>query len=140
MNIIHNHNIFSHAFLARLQTQDAHKVLVTTFVQRQRDWLPYRDSSSLLALVGTWISQALGFLDFHETQGQANPHIQHLYVDWGAGEPIGPCYTFVPGQDLDETIDGHHPMTQAVLALRSRNLRRGCCMPRRCSVTKLILM
>jgi len=123
--IITNQQLFSHDFLAQLQADPAHDEAAAPLLQGLRDWLPFRDTSSLQTLVDSWLGPILDFLGFHHTPANDAPHIHLLYARRGDETPIGLCYVVPPGSSLNDTIKGRHPMAQAVLALRARGLRWG---------------
>lgn len=123
--IVTNHQLFSHAYLSRLQADPANDATAALIVQGLRDWLPFRDTSSPAALFSSWIGPVLDFLGFHHAPNENAPQFHLLYAHRGDEAPVGLCYVVPLGQDLDETTKGRHPMAQAVLALRARGLRWG---------------
>jgi len=131
--IVNNHQLFSHTYLARLQADPSHDEAAAPIAQALRDWMPFRDTSSLQALIDSWIGPVLDFLKFHHVLADDSPHIHLLYTRRGDETPVGLCYVVPPGQDgstgspcgLNDTAKGQHPMAQAALALHTRDLRRG---------------
>jgi hypothetical protein len=120
--IVTNHQLFSHAYLSQLQADPSHDKAAASIAQGLRDWMPFRDTSSLRALVDSWVGPVLDFLSFHHESAEDAPHIRMLYGRRGDESPVGLCYVVPPGQDLNDTIKGQHPMAQVILALRARNL------------------
>ena len=125
MSIVTNQQLFSHTYLAQLQADPSPDDAAAPIAQGLRDWLPYRDTSSLSSLIETWVGPVLDFLEFHHAPADDAPHVHLLYAHRGDETPAGLCFLVPPGQDLDGTIKGRHPMAQAVLALRARSLRWG---------------
>ncbi|MGA9350772.1 MAG: TaqI-like C-terminal specificity domain-containing protein [Anaerolineae bacterium] len=131
--IVNNHQLFSHTYLARLQADPTHDEAAAPIGQGLRDWMPFRDTSSLRSLIDSWVGPVLDFLKFHHVLADDSPHICLLYTRRGDETPVGLCYVVPPGQDgstgsprgLNDTTKGQHPMAQAVLALRTRDLRWG---------------
>ncbi len=123
--IVKNHQLFSHTYLARLQADSSHDEAAAPIAQGLRDWMPFRDTSSLQSLIDSWVGPVLDFLEFHHAPAEDEAHIRLLYARRGDETPVGLCYIVPPGQDLNDTIKGRHPMAQAVLALCARNLRWG---------------
>jgi len=120
-----NHQLFSHTYLIQLQEDPSRDEAAALIAQGLRDWMPFREVSSLQALIDSWVGPVLDFLGFHHTPANDSPHIHLLYARRGDETPVGLCYVAPPGQDLNDTTKGRHPMAQAVLALRERNLRWG---------------
>ena len=133
MTVVTNHQLFSHTYLAQLEADSSHDEAAAHIPQGLRDWMPFRDTSSLQSLIESWVGPVLDFLDFHHAPVDDAPHIQLIYAHRGDEAPVGLCYVVPPGQDgstgsprgLDDTTKGRHPMAQAVLALRARDLRWG---------------
>ena len=131
--IVNNNLLFSHTYLARLQADPSHDEAAAPIAQGLHDWMPFRDTSSLQSLIDSWVGPVLDFLKFHHAPADDAPHLRLLYARRGDETPIGLCYVVPPGQDgstgsphgLDDTTKGQHPMAQAVLALRTRDLRWG---------------
>lgn len=125
MSVVTNQQLFSHTYLAQLQAEPARDQAAAPIAQGLRDWMPSRDASSLQALIDSWIGPVLDFLEFHHAPADDSPHIHLLYARRGDETPTGLCYVVPPGQGLDDTTKGRHPMAQTVLALRARDLRWG---------------
>jgi len=125
MSIVANQQLFSHTYLAQLQADPSYDEAAARIAQGLRDWLPSRDTSSLPSLIETWVGPVLDFLGFHHVPADDSSHVHLLYASRGDQTPIGLCYVVPPGQDLNDTTKDHHPMAQAVLALRARSLRWG---------------
>ena len=133
MMVITNHQLFSHTYLAQLQADPSHDEAAAPIAQGLRDWMPYRDTSSLPSLLDSWVGPVLDFLDFYHASVDNAPHVRLLYARRGDEMPVGLCYVVPPGQhgsassprSLDNTSKGCHPMAQAVLALRERDLHWG---------------
>ena len=123
--IVTNYQLLSHAYLSQLQADPAYDKAAAPIAQGLRDWMPFRDTSSLRALVDSWVGPVLDFLSFHHVSAGDAPHIRLLYARLGDESAIGLCYVVPPGQDLNDTIKGQHPMAQVILALRERDLRWG---------------
>ncbi|MBC8254530.1 MAG: hypothetical protein H8E35_10885, partial [Ardenticatenia bacterium] len=123
MSVITNHQLFSHTYLAQLRADSSHDEPAAPIAQGLRDWMPFRDTSSLQALVNSWVGPVLDFLEFHHAPADDAPHVHLLYARRGDETPVGLCYVVSPGQSLDDTTQGRHPMAQVVLALRARSLR-----------------
>ena len=123
--IVNNYQLFSHTYLAQLQADPSYDEAAAPIAQGLRDWMPFRDTSSLRSLIDSWVGPVLDFLKFHHAPADHAPHIHLLYARRGDATPIGLCYVVPPGQDLDDMTKGRHPMAQAVLALRTRDLRWG---------------
>ncbi len=133
MSVVTNHQLFSHTYLAQLQADSSHDEPAAPIAQGLRDWMPFRDASSLPSLIDSWVGPVLDFLEFHHAPVDDAPHVRLLYARRGDETPVGLCYVVPSGQDgsagsprsLDDTTKGHHPMAQVVLALRARSLRWG---------------
>jgi len=125
MSVVTNHQLFSHTYLTQLQADSSHDEAAALIAQGLRDWMPFRDTSSLQSLMDSWVGPVLDFLEFHHTPADDTPHIRLLYARRGDETPVGLCYIVPPDQNLDDTIKGRHPMAQTVLALRARDLRWG---------------
>lgn len=131
--ILTKHQLFSHTYLAQLQADPAHDEAAAPIAQGLRDWMPFRDTSSLQTLIDSWVSPVLDFLEFHHAPADDALYIRLLYARRGDETPVGLCYIVPSGQDgstgsprgLDDTTKCRHPMAQAVLALRARGLRWG---------------
>jgi len=133
MSAVTNRQLFSHAFLAQLQNDPANDEAAAPIAQGLRDWLPSRDGSTFRSLLDSWVGPVLDFLDLHHAPANDAPHIHLLYAHHTDETPVGLCYVVPPGQDgstgsprgLNDTLEGRHPLAQAVLALRARRLRWG---------------
>jgi len=133
MSIIINHQLFAHAYLAQLQADPSCDEAAAPLAHGLRDWLPFRDPSTLQSLMDSWVGPVLDFLDFYHAPADDAPHIHLLYAHRADETPVGLCYVVLPGQDgstgspcrLDDTLKGRHPLAQAVLVLRERSLRWG---------------
>jgi len=133
MSIVTNQQLFSHTYIAQLQADPSPDEAAASIVRGLRDWLPFRDTSSLPSLIETWVGPVLDFLEFYHAPTDDAPHIHLLHAHQGDETPIGLCYVVPPGPDgsagspcsLDDITKGRHPMAQAVLALRARDLRWG---------------
>ena len=125
--------LFSYTYLAQLQADASYDEAAAPLAQGLRDWLPFRDASTLRSLIDSWVGPVLDFLDFHHAPANDAPYIHLLYAHRADETPVGLCYVAPPGQDgstgspcsLDDTLKGRHPLAQAVLALRARRLRWG---------------
>lgn len=133
MSVVINHQLFAHTYLAQLQADPSHDEAAAPIAQGLRDWMSFRDTSSLPALMDSWVGPVLDFLEFHHAPADDASHIRLLYARRGDEMPVGLCYVVPSGQDgsagsprgLDDTTKGRHPMAQAVLALRTSDLRWG---------------
>ncbi len=64
MSVVTNHQLFSHTYLARLQADSSHDEAAAPIAQGLRDWMPFRDASSLPSLIDSWVGPVLDFLEF----------------------------------------------------------------------------
>jgi len=86
--IVHNHQLFSYTYLARLQADTSHDEAATPIAQGLRDWMPFRNTSSLWSLLDSWVGPVLDFLEFHHAPAEDAPHTLLLYARRGDETPI----------------------------------------------------
>jgi hypothetical protein len=122
MTIITNNLFFSNTYLRQLQGNASRDQEAGNVAQGIRDWIEFRDMASLPALIDSWVGPVLDFLQLSYMPATDDTHILVL---GSSATPLGLCYVLGPGEALDGTTKGQHPMAQAVLALRRRGLRWG---------------
>jgi len=125
MGTLTNNSLFSDTYLEQLQNDSIQDGALSEVTQALRDWIGFRDLSSVESMVTSWIEPLLNALELKPVPDADDGHTYPLSPLWGDEQAVGLCYVVPAGQDLNDTTKGRHPMARAVLALRARDLRWG---------------
>ncbi len=76
-------------------------------------------------LWGTFMKQALGYLQFVPANAPASPGIYPLYEDWGFQNCMAVLFLVEPGADIDDTAVGRFWPAKLIVELKRRKLNWG---------------
>ena len=76
-------------------------------------------------LWGTFMKQALGYLQFVPANAPASPGTYPLYEDWGFQNCIAVLFLVEPGADIDDTAVGRFWPAKLIVELKRRKLNWG---------------
>ena len=77
------------------------------------------------ALWGTFMKQALGYLQFVPANTPSSPGLYSLYEDWGFNNRIALLFLVEPGANIDGTAVGHFWPAKLIVELKRRKLKWG---------------
>ena len=78
-----------------------------------------------VVLWGTFMKQALGYLQFVPANTPSSPGLYPLYEDWGFENCIAVLFLVEPGANIDDTAVGHFWPAKLIVELKRRKLKWG---------------
>ncbi|MCF8075208.1 MAG: hypothetical protein K9K87_03445 [Desulfotignum sp.] len=120
-----NNGLFSSLFIEKLKDvaalDNAAQGRMASLVQTWRS----RNTGDTVTLWGSFLKQALSYLEFVPPGSSTAPGVYPLFEDWGFNDCIGVLYLAPPESDLDNTAVGSFYPAKLLAQLRQRQRNWG---------------